>query len=269
MSIVPSPSTPLVFVFPETAQHVRSVMIDEQPWWVAQDVAEVLELGNLHSSLAQLDDDERSLHSVESGQRSMSIVSEPGLYSLILRSRKPQAKAFKRWITHEVIPSLRRTGSYSIEPAAPRLPDLTTPQGVLALAQQFTRTAEQLVEADRKLKELEPKALAHDTLMAAQEGDVLVRQAAKVLGWKERDLRAFLLDERLIYRRQQTCGGWEYDFYAAHADCFNAVEKVVEHTWGSCSHYTLHVTPRGLSFIQMRISKRQAAMRAAIEGGAR
>lgn len=269
MSIVPSPSTPLVFTFPETAQHVRSVMIDEQPWWVAQDVAEVLELGNLHSSLAQLDDDERSLHSVESGQRSMSIVSEPGLYSLILRSRKPQAKAFKRWITHEVIPSLRRAGSYSIEPPAPRLPDLTTPQGVLALAQQFTRTAEQLVEADRKLKELEPKALAHDTLMAAQEGDVLVRQAAKVLGWKERDLRAFLLDERLIYRRQQTCGGWEYDFYAAHADCFNAVEKVVEHTWGSCSHYTLHVTPRGLSFIQMRISKRQAAMRAAIEGGAR
>lgn len=154
------------------------------------------------------------------------------------------------------------------ETAAPRLPDLTTPQGVLALAQEFTRTAEQLVEADRKLKELEPKALAHDTLMAAQDGDVLVRQAAKVLGWKERDLRAFLLDEHLIYRRQQTCGGWEYDFYAAHAEQFNAVKTVVEHGWGSCAHYTLHVTPRGLSFIQMRISKRQAAMRAAIEGGA-
>ncbi|MEV4909252.1 hypothetical protein AB0N46_31970, partial [Streptomyces albidoflavus] len=62
--------------------------------------------------------------------------------------------------------------------------------------------------------------------------------------------------------------GWEYDFYAAHADCFNAVEKVVEHTWGSCAHYTLHVTPRGMAFVQMRIEKRAAAMRAAIQGGA-
>ncbi|MFJ3563247.1 BRO family protein [Streptomyces diastaticus] len=265
-----TPSTPLVFTFPETAQHVRSVMIDAEPWWVARDVANVLELGNMHSSLALLDEDEKGVHSVETpgGAQQTAIVSEPGLYSLILRSRKPQAKAFKRWITHEVIPSLRRTGSYSVEPAAPALPDLTTPQGVLALAQQFTRTAEQLVEADRKVKELEPKALAHDTLMAAQDGDVLVRQAAKTLGWRESDLRGFLLDEKLIYRRQRTCGGWEYDFYAAHADCFNAVEKVVEHTWGSCAHYTLHVTPRGMAFIQMRIEKRAAAMRAAIQGGA-
>ncbi|MGW3490595.1 BRO family protein [Streptomyces sp. NPDC001054] len=268
--IIPPASTPLVFTFPETAQHVRSVMIDAEPWWVARDVASVLELGNMHSSLALLDEDEKGVHSVETpgGTQQTAIVSEPGLYSLILRSRKPQAKAFKRWITHEVIPSLRRTGSYSVEPAAPALPDLTTPQGVLALAQQFTRTAEQLVEADRRVKELEPKALAHDTLMAAQDGDVLVRQAAKTLGWRESDLRGFLLDEKLIYRRQRTCGGWEYDFYAAHSACFNAVEKVVEHTWGSCAHYTLHVTPRGMSFIQMRMDKRAAAMRQALGGAA-
>lgn len=150
-----------------------------------------------------------------------------------------------------------------------QLPDLTTPQGVLALAQQFQRTAEQLVEADARIKELEPKALVHDTLMAAQDGDLLVRQAAKAIGWQEKQLRHFLLDERLIYRRQATCGAGQYDFYAAHADCFNAVEKVVEHTWGSCAHYTLHVTPRGLAFVQMRISKRATEMNAAIQGGAR
>ncbi len=173
--------------------------------------------------------------------------------------RKPEIAAAQTYFT---------VRTREAETAPPRLPDLSTPQGVLALAQEFTRTAEQLVEADAKLKELEPKALAHDTLMAAQEGDRLVRQVAKELGWKETDLRGFLLDEHLIYRRQRTCGGWEYDFYAAHSDCFNSVEKVVEHTWGSCAHYTLHVTPRGLSFIQMRIGKRQADMRAAIEGGA-
>lgn len=271
MTMVPPSSTPLVFTFPETAQHVRSVMIDGEPWWLAVDVCNVLEIGNPSQAVSYLDDDERAetLISNEgtSGSPRRTIISEAGLYSLILRSRKPQAKAFKRWITHEVLPSLRTTGSYSIEPPAPRLPDLTTPQGVLALAEQFKLTAEQLVEADRKLQELEPKALAHDTLMAAQDGDLLVRQAAKAIGWQEKQFRHFLLEEKLIYRRQATCGAWQYDFYAAHADCFNAVERVIEHSWGSCAHYTLMLTPRGLSFVQMRISKRQSEMRAAIEGG--
>jgi phage antirepressor YoqD-like protein len=149
------------------------------------------------------------------------------------------------------------------------MPDITTPAGVLAMAEQFAATARQLVEASAKVAELEPKALVHDTLMAAQDGDRLVRQAAKELGWRESDLRAFLLDEKLIYRRQRTCGGWEYDFYASHAGCFNSVEKVVEHTWGSCAHYTLHLTTRGMSFVQMRIGKRQAEMQSAIQGGAR
>lgn len=163
----------------------------------------------------------------------------------------------------------RKTREAETIPTTPALPDLTTPQGVLALATQFHRTAEQLVEADRRIKELEPKALVHDTLMAAKDGDVLIRQAAKVLGWQEKQLRAFLVDEKLLYRRQATCGAGQYDFYAAHADCFNAVERLVEHTWGSCAHYTLHVTPRGIAFIQMRITKRRSEMAAAIEGGVR
>lgn len=258
------------FTFPETGNPVRTVVIDGEPWFIGTDVARVLELGNIHSSLALLDDDEKGIHSVETpgGDQRVVTVNEPGIYSLILRSRKPQAKAFKRWLTHEVIPSIRKTGSYSVAPA-PALPDLTSPAGVLALAEQFVKTARQLVEADRRVAELEPKALVHDTLMATKAGDMLVRQAAKAAGWKERDYRALLLDEKLIYRRQRTCGEWEYDFYAAFAEQFNAVPTVVEHTWGSCAHYTLHVTARGLSFVQMRIEKRRAAMAAAIQGGAR
>ncbi|MCX4809081.1 BRO family protein [Streptomyces sp. NBC_01239] len=270
MTMVPSPSTPLMFTFPETAQHVRSVMIDGEPWFVGKDASDAVGISKYRDALAQLDADERVSMAVDTpgGAQQMTLVSEAGVYALMLISRSPKVKSFRRWLTHDVLPALRQTGAYSVQPPAPRLPDLTTPQGVLALAQEFTRTAEQLVEADRKLKELEPKALAHDTLMAAQDGDVLVRQAAKILGWKERDLRAFLLDEHLIYRRQQTCGGWEYDFYAAYAEQFNAVKTLVEHSWGSCAHYTLHVTPRGLGFVQMRIGKRQSEMRAAIEGGA-
>jgi prophage antirepressor-like protein len=247
---------------------VRTLMIDGEPWWIASDVSSVLGYRMASDATRMLDEDEKGTHQMRTpgGDQNITVVNESGLYSLILRSRLDTAKAFKRWVTREVLPAIRRTGSYN---AAPALPDLTTPQGVLALAEQFKQTAEQLVEADARIKELEPKALVHDTLMAAQDGDRLVRQAAKDIGWRETDLRGFLLDEKLIYRRQRTCGGWEYDFYAAHRDCFNAVEKVVEHTWGSCAHYTLHITPRGLSFVQMRISKRQSEMRAAIEGGAR
>ena len=264
-------SSIIPYTFPETGTPVRIVTVDGEHWFVATDVCSVLDHSNPTMAVAALDDDEKGLSSVETlgGAQQLVTVSEPGLYSLILRSRKPQAKAFKRWITHDVIPSIRRTGSYSA-PAAPVqvLPDLTTPQGVLALAQQFTRTAEQLVEADAKLRELEPKALAHDAYLAAGAGDVLVRQAAKLLGWKERDLRTFLADERLIYRRQAICGTTVWDFYAANAPHFTATETVVTHTWGDCAHYTLHITPRGMELLQARIVKRQAEMRNAIGGAA-
>jgi prophage antirepressor-like protein len=102
-------------VFTYTGQQVNIVLIDNEPWFVANDIAAVLDLGNVRSSLALLDDDERGVHTVDTlgGQQSLTIVSEAGLYSLILRSRKPEAKAFKRWITHDVLPAIRKTGSYS------------------------------------------------------------------------------------------------------------------------------------------------------------
>jgi anti-repressor protein len=84
--------------FPDTGQDIRIVTIGGDPWFVAADLAAVLGLANMHSSLALLDDDERSVHTMETpgGPQSLAIVSEPGMYSLILRSRRPEAKAFKR-----------------------------------------------------------------------------------------------------------------------------------------------------------------------------
>lgn len=260
------------FTFPETGQPVRTVTINGEPWFVGMDVTAVLGYANGRDALATLPERMRNTVAIPDGKRgnpSRAIITESGVYRLVMRSNLPAAEQFQDWLAEEVIPSIRRTGSYTVAPPAPALPDITTSAGVLAMAEAFTQTARQLVDADRKLRELEPKALAHDTLMAAQDGDLLVRQAAKAIGWQEKQFRHLLLDEKLIYRRQATCGAAQYDFYAAHADCFNAVEKLVEHTWGSCAHYTLHLTPRGLAFVQMRISKRAAEMRAAVEGGAR
>jgi len=87
---------------------------DGDPWWVAKDVCDVLALNNVSQALTFLDEDEKqqlgtNIINNDVGGRGTLVVNEPGLYSLILRSRKPQAKEFKRWITHEVIPFYVKT----------------------------------------------------------------------------------------------------------------------------------------------------------------
>lgn len=95
---------------------VRTVLQDGQPWFVALDVCNALGIKNNRDALTRLDEDEKGvgLTDTNGGRQEVVIINEPGLYSLVLRSRKPEAKAFKRWITHEVIPSIRRTGSYGV-----------------------------------------------------------------------------------------------------------------------------------------------------------
>lgn len=101
-------------VFNFKQNEVRTILKDNDPWFVAKDVCDILELANVSRSLARLDEDEKGLHTVNTlgGRQQLSIVNEPGIYSLILTSRKPEAKEFKRWITHEVIPSIRKHGAY-------------------------------------------------------------------------------------------------------------------------------------------------------------
>lgn len=95
---------------------VRTVMQDGSPWFVAADVCRALELNDTFKAVERLDDDEKGANLIRTpgGNQEMTVVNEPGLYSLVLGSRKPEAKAFKRWITHEVLPSIRKTGSYSV-----------------------------------------------------------------------------------------------------------------------------------------------------------
>ena len=92
------------------------------PWWVVNEVCELLDLGNPRSSLTSLDVDEKGVHSMDTpgGKQDVTIINEPGLYSLIFKSRKPEAKSFKRWVTHEVLPAIRKTGAYHYKEAPRR-----------------------------------------------------------------------------------------------------------------------------------------------------
>lgn len=93
---------------------IRTLTLDGEPWFVAADVCKALLIVNSRDALTRIDDDEKGVVSTDTlgGRQKVTIVNEPGLYALILSSRKPEAKAFKRWITHEVIPAIRKHGAY-------------------------------------------------------------------------------------------------------------------------------------------------------------
>ena len=121
---------------------VRSVLIEDEPWFAAADVCRALDISNSRQALARLDDDEKGVISTDTpgGEQKMAFVNEPGLYSLVLGSRKPEAREFKRWITHEVIPAIRKTGAYAV-PLSP--------------AEQLVAQAQLLVQQEKRLAAME------------------------------------------------------------------------------------------------------------------
>jgi prophage antirepressor-like protein len=128
------------------------VVTDKQggPWWIASDVCEVLGLTNVTEALRRLDDDERSTLRISEGGPKRNIISEAGLYSLILRSNKPNAKKFKRWITHEVLPSIRKTGKYEVG-------NLSEIDLIIKSAQALKTIESKQIEHDKRLSDLEAR----------------------------------------------------------------------------------------------------------------
>ena len=141
-------------IFIYGGEQLRTIQQPDGLWWVLRDVCQVLGLAEPHRVASRLDDDEkgRTLMTTPGGTQEVTIINEPGLYSVILRSDKPEAKAFKRWVTHEVLPSIRRTGAYGVPPE--RLAHLHELQAKLeewrGLERDFTRyTAESRKQYER------------------------------------------------------------------------------------------------------------------------
>ncbi|MCI7403912.1 MAG: phage antirepressor [Pyramidobacter sp.] len=154
-------------VFDFKGQSVRSVMVDGAPWWVAKDVCEVLGL-DIASGARGLEDDEKALQIMQTlgGSQEMTIISEAGLYSLILRSRKPEAKEFKRWITHEVLPAIRKHGAYMTPETLEKA--LTNPDFIIRLATELKQEQErrQALEAQHRIDQ--PKAFFADAVRTSE-----------------------------------------------------------------------------------------------------
>lgn len=151
---------------------------DGEPWFVAKDVLDVLDLDK--TALRKLDEDEKGVDSIHTpgGEQQMTIVTEPGFYKLVMRSRKPEAKAFQRWVTHEVLPALRRDGGYMV--ARDETPERTMARAVLLAQQTIDRQKSRIAGLEAENEEMRPKALFADAV-AASDGTCLIGEFAKML----------------------------------------------------------------------------------------
>jgi prophage antirepressor-like protein len=139
-------------VFNNGGAELRTVMIDGQPWFVAADVCGSLGIANSRDAVSRLDEDERgvALTDTPSGEQKMGIVNESGLWALVMTSRKPEARAFKKWLTSEVIPALRKTGSYAIE--QPK--QMSQLEIVLASAQALLEQSRHLAQLQAEVSDI-------------------------------------------------------------------------------------------------------------------
>jgi len=164
---------------------VRVVVTDGEPRFVASDLARVLGYRDANSVVRNVDTDERGTSPVSTpgGMQEMSVVTESGLYSAVLSSRRKEAREFKKWITSEVLPSIRKTGSYGVQAPVFQIPK--TLHEALALAatieQERATLACKVVEQAEDLAVLEPKAAFADRVADA-EGAHTIADAAKMLG---------------------------------------------------------------------------------------
>lgn len=153
-----------------------------EPWFVLKDCMNILDLGNPTETVKMFDDDEFSTTEVidSIGRRQQAyIISEPGLYRLVMRSRKPEAKEFQRWVTHEVLPQIRKTGGYI--PTTDVDDDMTILAKAVMIGQRTMEEQKRRIAAQEShIKELEPKARFADAV-AASDGTCLIGELAKML----------------------------------------------------------------------------------------
>ncbi|WP_303250432.1 phage antirepressor KilAC domain-containing protein, partial [uncultured Slackia sp.] len=161
---------------------IRAGMNGGEPWFVAKDVCDALGVSNITETMARLDEDEFSITEVIDTigrTQEVRIVTEPGFYKLVMRSRKPEAKQFQRWVTHEVLPAIRKTGGY-LAAKPDETPEEIMARALLVANDTMARQRERIEGLTAENAELRPKALFADAV-AASDGTCLVGELAKML----------------------------------------------------------------------------------------
>ncbi len=220
-----------IFENPEFGK-VRTIVINDEPWFVGKDVADILGYQNGSRDINRhVDEDDRQNYQngTFESPRGMTVINESGLYSLILSSKLPTAKKFKHWVTSEVLPSIRKTGSYN-------LPDFNNPaEAARAWANEYEAKQKLLTEN----KVMKPKAEYFDCLV---DRNLLTnfRTTAKEFHMKQKQFINWLLKNKFVYRDQKG----SLHPYSEYADYFHVkdVKSTVGNNWAGTQ--TL-ITPKG------------------------
>lgn len=237
-----------VMPFDFNGAQVRVITRDNDPWFVLADVCAVLEHSNPSAAAARLDDDEKATLSIGEGAASSAsfgnggalptIINESGLYSLVLTSRKPAAKAFKRWVTGEVLPAIRKNGGYMV--AAPD----ETPE---ALALRALTVLQATVERQKvQIAAIQPKADAHD-LIAGADGSLSITEAAKALQMQPKALFNYLQQNRWLYKREGSANWLGYQARVQSGDLVHKVSTILHPDGNERIREQVRVTAKGVT----------------------
>lgn len=219
---------------------IRVISINNEPWWVLSDVCKVLDLSNPTVVSNRLENDERSKFDL-GRQGEATIINESGLYSVILRSDKPQAKAFKRWITHEVIPSIRKHGAYMTADTIKKA--MQSPDFIIQLATELKAEQEKNRQLENKIEADKPKTIFADAVSVSHSsiliGDLakLIRQNGYEIGQKR--LFAWMRDNGYLMKSGSSTNLPTQ--YSMERGWFEIKETTVTHADG---HTTISKTPK-------------------------
>ncbi len=183
---------------------IRTTCIDGEPWFAVIDVCRALEIGNPTAALRRLDSDEKMTLNLSKGHKDqrggaqmLNIVNEPGLYTLILKSRKPEAQAFRRWIVHEVIPSIRKNGGYITDSLLQQMKE--SPEILYQFAESLLKERDENARLQDEITDMKPKVEFFDTFVLT-ETCTNIRNTAKELRIPEKRFIKFLLESGFLYR---------------------------------------------------------------------
>ena len=246
---------------------VRTVQIDGEPWFVLADICRELEISNSRMVSERLESDELMSAKLTSGgqRREMTIINESGLYTVILRSDKPQAKPFRKWVTSEVLPSIRKHGAYMTEQTLERA--LTSPDFLIELATQLKTEQEQrrrlettVAAQNKQMEQDKPKVLFADSV-AASSSSILIGELAKLIKQNgvdmgQRRLFAWMRENGYLIKR---CGS-EYNLPTQRSmerGLMEIKETSVVHTGYTTISKTPKVTGKGqVYFINLLVGQR-------------
>ena len=255
---------------------LRTVVRDGNPWFVAKDVCKALDIGNSRMATDRLDADEKddvSLTDAIGRNQDTSIVSESGLYSLVLGSRKPQAKPFKRWVTHDVIPSIRKHGAYMTPDTIEKV--LSDPDTIIQLATSLkeerakSRALEVTATQQKQIiAEMEPKASYYDKVLASPDPmliSVIAKDYGKSAKWFNATLHTlgiqYKLDGTWLLYQKYAEQGYTKSYTHTYTDKLGMTHTTITTCWTQKGRLFLYDLLRKHNIIPVmeRIDKKKSA----------